>query len=92
VDHPVFEVASVKVWRPDGGRHGFGGGSRLSTDALMVRMRVASLRELIQFAYGLQPGIEILGPDLPKRRRPMDASRGTAGVLVIDHVEKPAAN
>jgi len=55
-------------------------------------MRVASLRELIQFAYGLQPGIEILGPDLPKRRRPMDASRGTAGVLVIDRVEKPAAN
>jgi len=64
-ERPAFEVASIKVWTPDGGRHGFGGGKRISADALMVRMRAASLRELLEFAYGLQPGTEIRGPDLP---------------------------
>src|SRR4051794_6804136 len=62
---PAFETASIKVWTPNGGRHGFGGGKRISNDPVMLRFRVASLRELIQFAYGLQQQGDIAGPDLP---------------------------
>ena len=50
---PAFEIVSIKPWVSAGVRNGFGGGRRIQADPSSLRMRTASLEEIIMYAYSL---------------------------------------
>jgi uncharacterized protein (TIGR03435 family) len=58
---PAFEVVSIKPWVPGSGRNGFGGGKRIQVDPSSLRMRTASVEEIIMYAYGLTWSDQLVG-------------------------------
>ncbi len=60
----TFEVVSVKRSPPGMLHRGFGGGRRIQSDPSMLRMRTASIEEMIMYAYSLPSYDQLSGiPD-----------------------------